>query len=54
VVEVIKAGAPLECPGSRFKAFQPSTLTSSEPHTLPFAVLKDSTKRSISLNLAEN
>lgn len=26
---------PLSCPGKRFKGFHPSTLTSSEPQTLP-------------------
>ena len=30
---------PLSWPGSRFKAFQPSTLISSEPHTFPRAPL---------------
>lgn len=30
---------PDSCPGSRLSGFQPSTLTSSVPHTLPFADL---------------
>jgi hypothetical protein len=30
---------PLSCPGRRFKGFQPSTFISSEPHTLPLAIL---------------
>ena len=31
---------PLSCPGNRFRGFQPSMLISSEPHTLPLAVLR--------------
>lgn len=32
--------SPLSCPGRRFSGFQPSTFTSSDPHTFPFAALR--------------
>lgn len=34
-----RRGEPDSCPGNLFNAFHPSTLTSSEPHTFPFAFL---------------
>lgn len=36
------AHVPLSCPGSRFSGFHPSTLTSSDPHTLPPPILRTS------------